>query len=74
MCVCVINSLHLEPFPSEPFNDGQGRTWNGGMINQSVLKVLCEKAMGNEHFAKVPLKLKQELGRSGLDWRVFVNF
>ena len=30
--------------------------------------------MGNEHFAKVPLKLKQELGRSGLDWRVFVNF
>ena len=42
--------------------------------DQPVLKVLCEKAMGNEHFAKVPLKLKQELGRSGLDWRVFENF
>ena len=61
--MCVINSLHLEPFPSEPFNDGQGRTWNGGMINQSVLKVLCEKAMGNEHFAKVPVK--RELRSSG---------
>ena len=33
--------------------------------DQPVLKVLCEKAMGNEHFAKVPLK--QDLQRSGLE-------
>ena len=34
------------------------------MINQPVFKVLCEKAVGNEHFAKV--QVKRELRSSGL--------
>ena len=57
----VINSEHFEPFPREQSHDAQG---NAGMINQPVLKVLCEKAVGNEHFAKVPVK--RELRSSGL--------
>ena len=62
LCFPVINSEHLEPFPPETSNNDliMHTEWRR---DQPVLKVLCEKALGNEHFAKGPVK--RELRSSG---------
>jgi hypothetical protein len=41
------------------------------MINQPVSEVLCEKALGNEHFAKVPVK--RDLRSSGCTLKYRTN-